>query len=163
VAACAALAPLFPRAAFDVVAGPGAGDACERLPAAPNLRVSREARDLEARHLAADVVVTGGGYNSLVEAVCGRARVVCWPLAARTTDEKHVHPARLAAHYPVRVVDDAEGLRAAVRASLEEVAREGAAATDLDLGGVERFRSLLFRDLGIAADAPPPPSAGAGR
>jgi len=133
---------------FDIVLGPRT--------TAPNLdpipgrcAVWPHRSDLPALHAAADVVVTSGGYNSVLEAMAGGARLV---VHARPggADEPWEHARRLAAWYPIDVVEEEAGLAGAVRHALEQAPPSQGTSFPLNGDGIENTRRIVFHDLGLA-------------
>jgi len=77
---CVDVAARMPDVAFDVVFGPRSNENLARRTIAPaNCRVTRRCLTLPEWHAAADVVVTSGGYNSMLEAAVGGARILVFP------------------------------------------------------------------------------------
>lgn len=97
----------FPRAVIDVVHGPQSSLPWGSLLASSvqqgRLRLHRECTSLSLLHAAADLVISPGGYNSLVEAMEGGAPIIVMPVQPDGHDEQYLHASRLAAHYPIRI------------------------------------------------------------
>jgi predicted glycosyltransferase/glycosyltransferase involved in cell wall biosynthesis len=162
---CRRIPELLPEAWFDLVQGPRSAtpwDAAGDCITIGRSRYFKECRYLSALHGGADVVVCGGGYNSLVESMEGGARIVCCPVQDRGDDEQHVHSERLSAYYPIRVEKDPSDVPGAVIEELRRCALEPAPniREALDFGGVQRIVEILSADLGVAEqyDAAPVPA-----
>lgn len=145
---------------FDVIAGPKSrvGEewrVSEVLWEGRNRRML-EHRELPLLHAAADIVVSAGGYNSIVEAMEGGAALLCAPVQLEPGDEQYVHAERLARLYPLRVVLDLSRLRDEILAASRSVqSRERRRGRDLlNLDGLSGIRELIFQDLGIEAREP---------
>jgi len=145
--ACVDIARGYYDARFDIVLGPRT--TVLDLAAVPGQGAVWPHRpDLPALHAAADVVVTPGGYNSLLEAMAGGARLV---VHARPggADEPWEHARRLAAWYPIDVVEEEADLARAVRHALEQAPPSSGTSFPLDGDGIENTRRIVFRDLGV--------------
>jgi predicted glycosyltransferase len=113
----------FTNVVVDIVQGPRSA-----LPWAPlltstieqgNVRLHRECRALPLLHASADLVVCTGGYNSLVEAMEGGARVVAVPVQLEPQDEQFLQCSRLAPYYPITLVEDRAALAKSITDALE--------------------------------------------
>ena len=137
---------------FDVIAGPRSRVGAEWRSAEVfwegRNRHMLEHQTLPLLHAAADLVVTPGGYNSVVESMAGGAALVCAPVQADPRDEQYTHTDRLAKLYPLRVVRDLDRLREEVVALAEARPRLRSEAA-LDLDGLARVRELIYQDLEI--------------
>jgi predicted glycosyltransferase len=144
-----AAADSLPHVAFDIVQGPRSAAAWPCATADSysegNIRWHREARHLPVLHAAASVVLCAAGYNSLVEAMSGGARIVCMPVQARAMDEQHIHAHRLARFYPLTVVTDLPALPAIVAREIAMAAEQGRASTVLALDGAAAIRQAVDR------------------
>ncbi len=135
----------FPDLYFDIVLGPrsrlplGLADTCNS-----RVRISRERRDLPLLHASCDVLICRGGYNSLMEAVVGQAKVLVLPIPGDT--EQHTHAERLSSFFPIRVVDHIEKLPLYLREELAAGPRrefEG----PLDFNGAASTARVIIDDL----------------
>lgn len=114
------------------------------------VRIHRECHHLPMLHAACDVAVISGGYNSLVEAMEGRASIIIVPTQVQANDEQCLHASRLARHVPVRLLQGIQYLYEAVTAAVNEPLRQkNTARSSLSFHGVEVIRELLFQDLGM--------------
>lgn len=156
IAACCALAATHGEVAFDVVVGPRSRLSPESLAALSagraNLRLHEELPDMAPLHAAADIVITSGGYNSLLEALQGRARILCIPNRKSEVDEQYLHAARLrrfatvdldldVAHLPAMFDQAVASLRTRPNSD-----RRG----DLDFAGAANIRRIVSADAGLA-------------
>lgn len=159
IRACEALPDLIPEAAFDFIHGPdglpaGWGALAADYHISGNGRHFKECRYLPALHASADVVVTHGGYNSLVEGMEGGARIIsCYAPPGGSLDylEERIHPERLSRYYPLRLVDGVDGLEDAVREAAAAAMSETRPRTReiLDFNGTANIRATLMADLGV--------------
>jgi predicted glycosyltransferase len=142
---CVDAAVAFPSVHFDVVVGPRSRLATPTA-ASPNCRVFSERRDLPEWHGACDVLVTPGGYNSVLEGAAGGARLLVRPTRSNRYAEPREHAARLSAGYPVTIADDAESLRAALENCLRETMRDPRPVFPYSTEGLQTLRTLILSD-----------------
>jgi predicted glycosyltransferase len=153
---CLHLARAHPRIAFDVVVGPrsnlGWTDPHRSVIAADRLRVHREVPRMSLLHAAADVVISSGGYNSLLEALQGRAKILCFPNRKDQRDEQYHHAARLKPFVDLDVYTDLAELPAVFGEALRSLGtRRPDRRAELDFGGAARIETIVREDLGIGA------------
>src|SRR4029077_8711893 len=150
---CISVAFRMPDVEFDVIFGPmsnlGLSQATTEVPA--NCRVLREFQALPELHASCDVAVTGGGYNSMIEAISGGARIIVNPVRTGVEDEQRLNATLLSEYYPVCLLDDPGDLDAKLLQTLESSRVESRPVSNLDLGGAERIRSIMLSDLNNAA------------
>jgi len=150
---CWETAQIFPDCYFDIVVGPRSRLLLESEVWHDGDRVhvySTETRDMPALHAAADVVISRGGYNSLIEACKGRARILVAPIL---TDYEQVnHAARLAKYRPIKIVKSLGELDLMLEACLEESRRDDDQdrLSELQLDGLEVGSRVILSDLEIA-------------
>jgi predicted glycosyltransferase len=160
IAACCGLAALHPDIVFDVVIGPRSSlsrDALLGPAAAPNLRLHEEVSDMASLHAAADIVITSGGYNSLLETLRGQALIICVPNRKSERDEQYAHAARLRRFASIELDLDPAHLPAMFSKVLASV-RSGAVGDRrgrLDFGGAANIRRLVLADVGVEEEAAP--------
>lgn len=148
---CIDVAATMPHVQFDIVFGPRSNKTLsKRSIVPPNCRVKHECRNLSEMHASSDVVATTGGYNSIIEAAVGGARLIVFPSQGGNDDEQYVHTSRLAKYYPVCILKRDGDLRSELESAL-------AAATagsirpcfPLDVSGTLKIRELVLADLGV--------------
>lgn len=152
IEACLALAEHHPDVHFDIVMGPRSR---MRDPAHPvrgthgRTRLHATCTNLETLHASADLVITCGGYNSLLETLQGDARILCVPYRTDARDEPLRHAERLRGFVDLQVAADIGRLPdlfgkaiAACRAGPAQD-RRGM----LDMGGAERIARAIRADL----------------
>lgn len=151
---CVELARCFEGTHFDIVLGPRSNLPWPRRTLSAyregNVRFIRESYALPLLHAAADVVITPGGYNSLVESMQGRAQIIAVSAQARATGELFTHAARLGAYHPISLVKDPSELHGVferVLARAREQRPVDLADVPLDFGGVEKIKAIIARDL----------------
>jgi predicted glycosyltransferase len=136
---CWELALQFPECYFDLITGPRSRLSVvqEGWYAGTRIRVQQsDSQTMPYRLGGADVVITRGGYNSLMESCVGNARIIVVPI--QSDYEQVHHPARLAPFRPLEVVHELGALDLALEAamhgppvehSFHEVDTDGAAHT----------------------------------
>lgn len=151
---CWNLALQFPECYFDLIVGPRSRLSVlkEGWYAGTRIRVQEsDYKSMEYRLGGAGIVICRGGYNSLMEACVGRARIIVAPIA---TDYEQVHHARRLSEFrPMHVVDDIEELDLALERAISEGPVEhrfGELRTD----GIEQTSRMILADLAQHANAP---------
>jgi predicted glycosyltransferase len=162
IAASCDLAAAHPGIAFDIVIGPRSNLDPERLAersrAAINLRLHRQVSDMAALHAAADIVISSGGYNSLLESLQGQARIVCIPSRKSERDEQYLHAAHLRSFAAIDVDIDVTRLPALFAKAVAEL-RTGPRVDgrrELDFDGAGNIRRIVLADMGMEAAMPRP-------
>ncbi|HYW17201.1 MAG TPA: glycosyltransferase [Allosphingosinicella sp.] len=162
IAACCELARTHKEFAFDIVIGPRSRLPRESLTACaaanPKLRLHDDAPDLSSWHSAADIVISSGGYNSLLESLRGTARIICVPNRKSERDEQYAHAACLRRFATIDLDLDPGRLPA----MFEEAAaalRKGPNVdrrAELDFAGAAAIRRIALADSGLESDEPAP-------
>jgi hypothetical protein len=143
------MAFMYPSALFDVILGTRATFVrCPQLP--KNLRISFGRSDLPDLHSMADVVVTSGGYNSLMEAVCGTAQIVVCPVNKGMKDEQRKHALRLQKHYPITIASTPSALPSLLRKAMENSLHSHQRKQTLMTDGARQAAELIYADLGLS-------------
>jgi predicted glycosyltransferase len=142
---CLELPSQFENVVFDIVAGPRSRLTVANIANEHRTRVLQDCAELPQLHSAADIVITCGGYNSLIEAMHGGAYVISCPISTRSNDEQRAHARRLANYYPMTVVDHPNLLVDA----LAEVLRQNPTRPPFPFrtAGAERIRTVILSDL----------------
>lgn len=153
---CLELADKHPKIAFDVVMGPRS-NLSWRPQHAPllvrnRLRLHKEVPYMPYLNASADLVISSGGYNTLLEALQGKGDILCFPFRTDQRDEQYQHAVRLKQYVNIEVSTDLRDLPTLFDRAL---ARLGAPRSDdrraeLDLGGAARIAGIVLRDLGVA-------------
>ena len=148
--ACVKVAEQNPELPFTVVLGPRSTLLPPSLPAPSNCKVLGTLTNLPELHSKASVVISSGGYNSLMEAAFGGARVIVFPSATGDDDEQRRFADKLSQHYPVRRILDLTELEAAVLQTWQETSLLQRPTFRLAHDGAEVIASIARRDLGCA-------------
>jgi predicted glycosyltransferase len=153
IAASCDLASAFGDVAFDVVIGPRSQlspeSLAERAELAGNLHLHRQVSDMAEMHAAADIVISSGGYNSLLETLQGHARIVCVPSRKSERDEQYVHAASLRSFAAIDVDIDVTQLPAMFARAVASL-RTGARCdrrSELDFDGAAHIRRIVLADM----------------
>jgi predicted glycosyltransferase len=156
IAACCDLAADHPGIAFDVVIGPRSRLSLERLAEASaatgNLRLHEEMADMPRLHAAADIVITSGGYNSLLESLQGHARLICVPNRKSERDEQYAHAACLRRFAMIDLDLDVARLPTMFERAVAAL-RLGPnidRRSELDLAGAANIRRAVMMDTNLA-------------
>lgn len=146
------LARAYPQLAFDIVLGPRSS-----LPvdiATPDetdgerVRIYREVPDMAIRHASADLVISSGGYNSMLEALQGQAVIICVPLRKDTRDEQTRHAARLSRFADIQIAPEVADLPGLFATALERLPRRlPDRRNEIDMKGAAAIERLVTDDL----------------
>ncbi len=145
------LSQIFPEAYFDIIAGPRSRLRLQQGTLAGRVRIAAEDPSLAASQGACDVLISRGGYNSLLEGIVGGARILVLPTPGDY--EQREHPTRLGRFYPVGLVSDAETLADHLETTLLAVGEGPRPRCDLDMSGATRIAEQVLLDFGIRAAA----------
>jgi predicted glycosyltransferase len=154
LSACVRAAQVLGDYDFEVVLGPhGSLQPGSNSSVTRNCRLTRVHHNLTAMHQAATVVITHGGYNSVLEAVSGGARILVFHLQEGPRDERVCFERRLGPHYPIRPVVTLEHLVDDIKAEVERALAGGKVAFDLNFDGLASVVNIIREDLGMVAAA----------
>ncbi|RKP52457.1 hypothetical protein D7S89_02750 [Trinickia fusca] len=154
IEACIALAQDHPDVHFDIVMGPRSRLSRPDTHAAGRIRLHASCPELAALHAAADVVITAGGYNSLLEAIQGQARILCIPYRKDRRDEPFDHATRLQAYVDIRIATEIGDLEALLQTAIE-AGRKGPVQdrrAELRMDGAARIAQAVRDDLTMHPD-----------
>lgn len=154
---CYDLIDLFPETYFDVVLGPRS-----RLALAgtkwidfPRVRILKEDSALATIHAACDVLISRGGYNSMLEGLVGGTSVIAVPIPGDS--EQYPHAMRLSKYCAVEVVTDLFQLPVQLEKALEAGRSNGTPSCLKDLlniNGASVIKEHIMRDLTPASQMP---------
>ncbi|HYW17209.1 MAG TPA: alpha-hydroxy-acid oxidizing protein [Allosphingosinicella sp.] len=157
---CVAIARRNPFIRFQIVLGPRSRLKVADLDAPANCEVRQQRDDLADLHRDAAVLVTSGGYNSVLEAAFGGARVIVHPSQSGDDDEQVRFANALSGHHPVRLVEKLEDVEAVLLAFWEEAGAGPCAPLALDRGGDETIAAIVAEDLATGYRSPHRPAHG---
>ncbi|PNS07331.1 hypothetical protein [Solilutibacter silvestris] len=155
IEACIALAGDHPDVHFDIVIGPRSRLARPEAHAAGRIRLHANCADLADLHAASDVVITAGGYNTLLEAIQGQARILCIPYRKDRRDEPFHHATLLQPYIDLRMATEIGELGMLLQAAINDC-REGSVKdgrTELRTDGAVRIARMVQDDLERCLDA----------
>jgi predicted glycosyltransferase len=144
--ACIQAAALFPDYRFSVVTGPRSALAQRDAGDLSNCRVDSVATLLPAMHATADIVVTTGGYNSILEAAMGGARIVVFPNQTGNSDEQIRFNTRLSQFYPIRLLSCLEELNSVLMHEVALCHSSPRPFLDLDVDGARSILEIAYDD-----------------
>jgi predicted glycosyltransferase len=149
---CWELALQYPECYFDLIIGPRSRFSLHREGWYGGTRIRVMQSDegtMPYRLGGADVVISRGGYNSLMEAAVGNAQIIVAPI--RTDYEQVHHARRLSQFRPLHVVDDIDDLDRTFEHVLT-LPRSPHRLTDLRLDGLATSARVILSDLAQAAN-----------
>ncbi|MDP5278765.1 glycosyltransferase [Sphingomonas sp. DG1-23] len=152
--AAIALADAYPELVFDIVLGPRSNlrppDGIRVGGNAMRVRIHSTVENMGLLHAGADVVITTGGYNSLLETLQGSASIVCVPLRASERDEQFQHARSLSDFIDIRIAPTAAELplkfAEAVQAS---ASRRPDRRAEIDMSGADAIADIALNDLAM--------------
>ncbi len=152
---CIKIAQQHPKMYFDIIVGPKSRYKCNFLTVnyidKNNIRMHRENYGLKYLHAAADIVISSGGYNSLMEILQGNAVIICCPTQFKKTDEQYCHAEKLKKFCDIVFVKDLAFLKESFDSTLKNL--DFMLATrkqkNLNLKGISNIKKLVFADFKI--------------
>jgi predicted glycosyltransferase len=99
----------------------------------------------------ADLVISSGGYNTILEALQGDAEILCFPLRKDPRDEQYQHAARLKPFVRIEISMDLRQLPVLFESAVTRLAtgcRDDRRA-QLDFGGAANIERIVREDLGV--------------
>lgn len=154
IEACLRMASTFPDVAFDIVQGPRSrlpwDDRHETVIARGNLRLHRETELMPYWNASADLVITSSGYNSLLEALQGNARILCFPYRTSPRDEQYRHASCLKKFVDLEVSTDHSQLPELFKDALDSIRRYPGRRdrrVELDMHGAAAIERIVLSDL----------------
>lgn len=145
---CWELAQIFPECYFDIIVGPRSRLLLESDVVTDGDRVhvrSSETRELPLLHAAADIVISRGGYNSLIESCMGDAAIIVAPIM--TDYEQVQHAIRLAKYRDIEVVDKLSDLDLVLERHLERIDAPPNRLSELNMDGLHIAANVILGDI----------------
>lgn len=104
-------------------------------------------------HASADLVITSGGYNSLLETLQGNAKILCFPKRQDQRDEQYRHTACLKKFVDIEVSTDFAGLPALFDRALASLhpGEPCDRRRELDFDGAASIERVVLDDLGLSS------------
>lgn len=152
---CLELARTHKDIVFDVVLGPKSSlawpDKHLTCIARDNLHLHKEAYQMPYFHASADLVISSGGYNSLLETLQGKAKIVCFPYRKDQRDEQYHHAARLKKFIDIEVSTDLRELSEIFARAIHSIRCDPQhdQRSELDFNGAAVIEKIVLKDLGL--------------
>lgn len=152
---CLDLAQRHADIAFDVVLGPRSNLAwvhqLSTVVTRDRLRIHKETPHMAYLNASADIVISSGGYNTILEALQGDAEILCFPLRKNPRDEQYQHAARLKRFVRIEVSMDLGQIPVLFERAVARLAAgcRGDRRAELDFGGAATIERIVREDLGV--------------
>jgi predicted glycosyltransferase len=150
---CLELAGIHKQIVFDIVLGPRSNlrweDRHRSVITRDNLRLHKEVSNMPHLNASADLVISSGGYNSLLEALQGSARILCFPTWKDHRDEQYHHATCLKKFVDLEVSTDLSELPAMFERAIGSVRSHDLRdrREELDFNGTTFIEKILLGDL----------------
>ena len=146
--ACLRAADHNPYIPMCIVLGPRSRMAAQDLGGIPShVKFLKSTMDLGELHASAAVVVSSGGYNSVLEAISGGARIIIHPNQRGSDDEQERFAQALSTYYPIRIVRELGALSGAIQEEYELFSKCGKASFQLAIQGLSRILAIISKDI----------------
>jgi len=154
IEACLNLANHRKDIVFDIVVGPRSGLPWKEdhtLIIRENIRLHKEVTHMPFLHASADLVISSGGYNSLLEALQGNAKILCFPFWKDQRDEQFQHATSLKKFVGIEVSTDVSDLPGLFERAVSSLDGNGAQdrRRELDFNGVANIERIVLRDIAL--------------
>jgi predicted glycosyltransferase len=155
IEACVDLAGHHEDIAFDIVLGPRSNlvwaDQLSTVVVRNRLRIHKETPHMACLNASADLVISSGGYNTILEALQGDAEILCFPLRQDRRDEQYQHAERLRPFVNIEVSMDLGQLPVLFERAVARLAagRRADRRAQLDFGGAATIERIVREDLGL--------------
>jgi predicted glycosyltransferase len=152
---CVGLARVCPNIAFDIILGPRS-----RFPwkhrhrtvvIRGNLRLHKEVSNMPYLHASADLVISSGGYNSILETLQGNAKILCFPTWKDQRDEQYHHASCLKEFVDIQVSTDLSELPVMFNRTISSIRNDSVhdRRKELDFDGATAIKRIVLKDLGL--------------
>jgi predicted glycosyltransferase len=154
---CLDLAGTYPDVVFDIVQGPRSSLPWKRrrttIDVGDNVRLHSETEEMPHLNASADLVISSGGYNSLLEALQGDAKILCFPLWKDRRDEQYRHAFSLKRFVDIDVSMDLREFPALFERALASLRGGGPRdrRRELNFDGGGFIETLVLQDLASRA------------
>jgi predicted glycosyltransferase len=155
---CINIAQQYHNLYFDIIIGPKSRYECEFLTMnhmdKNNVRIHKESYGLKYLHASADIVISSGGYNSLMESLQGKASIICCPTQFKKTDEQYYHAEKLKKFCNIVCVSDPYLLKEIFHSTLERLdcLINEKKRKSLDFNGISNIKKIVFADFDLVID-----------
>ncbi len=144
---CIGLAEEFPFVEFDIVFGPLASPlkAVSQGAIPRNCRIHLQQQNLPEMHSSCDIVISSGGYNSVLEAAIGGARIIVYSCKNSMDDEPVENATRMSKFYPIKFIENQGQLAETLAQTIREFHTSARPRFEMDTNGPETIRQLLIQ------------------
>ena len=152
---CLDLARTHKEIVFDIIVGPRSSLRWEEMHRTVvnqgNLHLHKQVSNMPYLHASADVVISSGGYNSLLETLQGNAPILCFPTWKDIRDEQYRHAVCLKKFVNIEVSTDVATLPSMFEQVIDSIdcQRRRDRREELDFNGAATVQQILLEDLGI--------------
>lgn len=154
ILACVDVATNNPTIPFKVILGPRSALSTTNIAPPKNCNVIAISEDLPILHQQAAVVVSTGGYNSVIESAIGGAHIIVFPNQVGDNDEQRRFADRIAQHHPLDRLTGLDQLEHMVLTSWQAAQGKVRNRINLQANGADRVAALIERDLGSGRGRP---------
>jgi predicted glycosyltransferase len=149
---CIALSLQHQEAQFDIVMGPRSRLSRTEEHAQGRIRLHASCANLADFHAACDIVITAGGYNTIVEAIQGKARIICIPYRKSAQDEPFRHAMLLKPYVNVQAAEELGELGELLKTTIDDVKKGHVndRRTELLMDGASRIALAVKDDLMVS-------------
>lgn len=150
---CLGLARAHKDIAFDIVLGPRSSLPWERRHGTTivrdNLHLHKEVPHMSYLNASADLVISSGGYNSLLETLQGNAKILCFPLRKHERDEQYHHAARLKNFVDIETSIDISRLPIMFEQAIASIGphKRFDRREELNFGGAAHIEKIVLEDM----------------
>lgn len=152
---CIEITNSFKNIFFDIVIGPRSNIHWEHITKnvieKDNLHLHKDSFYLPYFHASADIVISTGGYNSLLESIQGNANILCFPFRLGHKDEQYLHASYLAKFVNIEVSMNLSELPALLEKSINssDSKTELDRRKELNFSGADNIEKIIINDLGL--------------
>lgn len=153
IKACINMAKMHPSIYFDIVMGPRSNTSWDHPERETKdwgkMRVHKHVSWLSSMNSGADLVITSGGYNTILEALQGQADLLCFPSRTDLRDEQYHHAMRLQRFVNIDISIDVSQLSTNFERALAHLRQPGHGdrRKELDFNGAKYIHKVVEEDL----------------
>jgi len=133
---------------FEIFTGPFMPDAdYARLAAKAaefaNVSLSRFTSDLPGKMTRADLSVSMGGYNTVMDVLAANVRALVYPEVGNSDNEQRIRAEKLAGMGAIEILETSDLTPDSLAVRIREALRKPASRISLDMNGAERTRQII--------------------
>jgi predicted glycosyltransferase len=145
-------AGLLPNEQFEIFTGPFMPDAdYARLAAKAaefaNVTLSRFTSDLPGKMTRADLSISMGGYNTVMDVLAANVRALVYPEVGNGDNEQRVRAEKLAGMGAIEILETSDLRPDSLAPRIREALRKPASRISLDMNGAEGTRQMIHAHL----------------